>query len=107
MMVLAGDFNSDGKTDVMKFDIPGSDSYETLGLWVGLSDGTKFNTSEWARWRTAKRMKVLAGDFNGDGKTDVMKFDIPGSDSYETLGLWVGLSDGPVQHQRVGQVEHC
>ena len=37
----------------------------------------KFNTSRWATWDTYQEMKVLAGDFNGDGKTDVMKFDVP------------------------------
>jgi hypothetical protein len=38
-------------------------------------------------------MKVLAGDFNGDHRTDVMKFDVPSSGKAQ-LGLWVGLSDG-------------
>ena len=90
--VLAGDFNGDGKTDVMKFDVPSSGTSQS-GLWVGLSDGSKFNTSEWARWDTYQEIKVLAGDFNGDGKTDVMKFDVPSSGTSQS-GLWVGLSDG-------------
>ncbi len=92
MKVLAGDFNGDGKTDVMKFDVVGS-SPNSSGLWVGLSDGTKFNTTQWAAWQTYEGMKVLAGDFNGDGKTDVMKFDVVGSNP-NSSGLWVGLSDG-------------
>jgi len=90
MKAFTGDFNGDGKTDVMKFDVKPS-RLETLGLWVGLSDGTKFNTSQWDSWWTSEQMKVLAGDFNGDGMTDVMKFDVSGN---EKLGLWVGLSDG-------------
>jgi hypothetical protein len=94
MKVLTGDFNGDGKTDVMKFDVAQDGRIAQLGLWVGLSDGTKFNTGEWARWDTYPEMKVLAGDFNGDGKTDVMKFDVAQDGSTSQLGLWVGLSDG-------------
>jgi hypothetical protein len=98
MKVLAGDFNGDGKTDVMKFDVPTTgDAYgKDWGLWVGLSTGTSFSTSEWARWDTHPAMKVLAGDFNGDGKTDVMKFDVPTTgDHYgQDWGVWVGLSTG-------------
>jgi len=96
MKVLAGDFNGDGKTDVMKFDVPPK-GHDRLGLWVGLSNGKQFQTSRWAIWQTDKYMKVLAGDFNGDGKTDVMKFDIP-PEGVEQKGIWVGLSDGTRFH---------
>jgi hypothetical protein len=97
MKVLAGDFNGDGKTDVMKFDVPSSGT-ASLGLWVGLSDGTTFSGSRWATWETYKEMMVLAGDFNGDGKTDVMKFDVNQAGREAPGGLWVGLSDGRQFH---------
>jgi serine/threonine protein kinase len=90
--VLAGDFNGDGRTDVMKIDVPASGTNQQ-GLWVGLSDGTKFDIARWATWDTNSQMKVLAGDFNGDGRTDVMRFDVPAS-GVSPLGLWVGISDG-------------
>jgi hypothetical protein len=94
MKVLTGDFNDDGKTDVMKFDVPTDGSSATRGLWVGLSTGSSFAISKWADWTTYSDMKVLAGDFDGDGKTDVMKFDVPTDGSSATRGLWVGLSTG-------------
>jgi hypothetical protein len=59
------------------------------GLWVGRSDGIKFITNLWTRWTTTPWMEVLVGDFNGDGKTDVMKFDVSSSGSGQN-GLWVG-----------------
>ena len=31
------------------------------GLWVGLSDGAKFNFSRWATWCTPASIKVLTG----------------------------------------------
>ena len=49
-----------------------------------------FDTSQWASWVTSPDMKVLAGDFNGDGRTDVMKFDVGAKQA--PGGLWVGLS---------------
>ena len=94
MKVLVGDFDGDGKDDVMKFDVSaGTTGTQNLGLWVGLSSGNSFLTSKFATWSTYRDMKVLAGDFNGDGKTDVMKFDVPHG-SQSSNGLWVGTSTG-------------
>jgi len=92
MKVLAGDFDGDGDIDVMKIDVPESGTAQG-GLWVGLSDpaNNQFVTSEWARWNTYQWMKVLAGDFDGDGGTDVIKFDVPESGTAQS-GLWVGLA---------------
>ena len=94
MKVLAGDFNGDGKTDVMKFDVADSGWFGDTGLYVGLSTGSRFSTTQWDFWGTNANMKVLAGDFNGDGKTDVMKFDVADSGRFGDAGLYVGLSTG-------------
>jgi hypothetical protein len=90
--MLVGDFNGDQRTDLMKFDV---DPYETGtgGLWVGLSDGVRFNTSQWASWTTSPQMRVFAADVNCDGRTDVAKIDVAGYD-YADLGIWVGVSNG-------------
>src|SRR5205814_684004 len=89
MKVLVGDFNGDGRTDVMKIDVGGGRPGQN-GLWVGLSTGSGFNTTRWATWDTYSAMKVLVGDFNGDGRTDVVKIDVAQRNAER--GLWVGLS---------------
>ncbi|HLU38938.1 MAG TPA: hypothetical protein VK081_06105, partial [Planctomycetota bacterium] len=92
--VLVGDFNGDGKDDVMKADVFPNGSQGTNGLWVGISTGSSFVTTRWADWVTSGQTKLLAGDFDDDGRCDVMKFDVLPDGSLGRNGLWVGLSEG-------------
>jgi hypothetical protein len=72
---VAGDFNGDGKTDIGAFyDYGGSKT----GLWVFTSNGIGFAldlkwNSGFGNWDSG-RAKYVAGDFNGDGKTDIGAF---------------------------------
>ncbi len=91
--VLAGDFDGDGNDDLMRFDVSPPGEADPSGLWVGRSTGGAFVTSQFATWITTTEMKVLSGDFNGDGKDDVMKFDVP-RNGPASRGLWTGLSTG-------------
>lgn len=67
---MAGDFNGDSKTDM-------AGAWNNNGLTsiaVFPSDGTKF--SGWTQWSDRNggwgdTVRWMAGDFNGDGKTDV------------------------------------
>jgi hypothetical protein len=105
MKVLVGDFNGDGRDDVMKFDVPASDT-KIRGLWVGLSNGIRFVTGLWQEWETNSRMKVLAGDFDGDHTTDVMKIDVPAA-ATSARGLWVGRSGRfPFESSLISGVAH-
>jgi len=67
---VTGDFSGDGKTDIgFLFDINGT----SASIQIATSTGSAFNSpSAWytmTGW-TLSTMKPIAGDFNGDGKTD-------------------------------------
>ena len=81
---MVGDFNGDGKDDVIGFG--------HSNVMVGLSTGSDFNFSNWTGMLTfedgftqQERPRML-GDFNGDGKDDIIGF---GDNS-----VIVGLSNG-------------
>jgi uncharacterized delta-60 repeat protein len=81
--VQTGDFDGDGKADVIGRD-------PATGLWwVGLSTGSGFNTTSWGKWSSAVNwVDVKVGDFNGDGKADIAG-RVPGTGQW-----WVSLSTG-------------
>ncbi len=66
---LAGDFNHDGRDDLVALDAAGD-------AWLGTSDGTSFH---WARRHLAFEGKAVTpqaiGDLNGDGRDDVLLLD--------------------------------
>ncbi len=85
---VAGDFNGDGKTDAAAIWNNGGASTVT----VSLSGGAGFTRSHWTTnaggWSDSA--KWMAGDFNGDGKTDLAESRNDGGQ----LSTAVILSDG-------------
>ena len=83
------DFNGDGIDDVA--------GMQSNGDWIVYSNdgGNQFSPSRWMHWATADEVSwldtithqhVMKGDFNGDGREDiVMRID-------ETNSWWVGLA---------------
>src|SRR5205085_12296896 len=65
-----GDFNGDGKADIATFT-RGSLGY----VYVALSNGSSFGAGQlWSNWFCANNELPGVGDFNGDGKADIVTF---------------------------------
>ncbi|MEU4480172.1 RICIN domain-containing protein [Micromonospora sp. NPDC023966] len=85
-----GDFNGDGRADVAVFR-EDPDGY--LRLFLLLSDGTRFTAASQPAWSGTgfhvSHLKVVAGDFNGDGYADLALLQgLAGNQGR----LWVQLS---------------
>jgi VCBS repeat protein len=102
---LVGDFNGDMKDDIITF-VQEEQKYANgtvIGpapVWVALSNGSRFNTSSvWHRFFSLKGEIPLVGDFNGDGKSDIVTF-VQKQQLYANgtpIGpapVWVSLSNG-------------
>lgn len=81
---LVGDFNGDGKDDIVGFS--------NAGALVAISTGSGFSNSYWLAnfgynqgWRVDMHPRLI-GDFNGDGKDDIVGF--------ADAGAYVAISNG-------------
>ena len=92
-VISSGDFNGDGKSDILWQHDDG-----TPGIW--LMNGTDVISTatpgQAAMWSTAWHV-VGAGDFNGDGKSDILWQDDNGS-----AGVWLMNGASVIAHDIVG-----
>ncbi|HSX06478.1 MAG TPA: FG-GAP-like repeat-containing protein [Candidatus Saccharimonadia bacterium] len=91
-----GDFNGDGKQDIAAFYDYGSGETQ-LWVFTGNGDGT-FTPPSAAVWDSGgqwnwNQTKVVTGDFNGDGKSDVAAFYYFGGNETK-LYVFYGSSSG-------------
>ena len=72
MKVLVGDFNGDGRTDIA---LTGEAGWQSIPVAFSNGDGTWTITNQaapgFAVFAQEPNVKVLVGDFNGDGRTDI------------------------------------
>ncbi len=81
----AGDFNGDGRGDVLWRNADG-----TLSNWLGRADGGFTPNDGAALSRVDPQWRVVGvGDFNGDGRSDILWRHADGS-----LSDWLGRPDG-------------
>ncbi|MFE2548229.1 RICIN domain-containing protein [Streptomyces sp. NPDC059355] len=85
-VMATGDFNRDGRTDIAAVTADGN-----LHAFAGRSDGTfEYGRPLWkadGSWNTAT--KIIGGDFNGDGITDIASVWAGGA-----LRMYAGQPDG-------------
>jgi hypothetical protein len=78
-----GDFNGDGRDDILWRNDQG-----TVGIWTGKPDGG-FSINETLRSSPASWRVAGTGDFNGDGRDDILWRNDGGG-----VGTWSGTASG-------------
>ena len=72
--LFVGDFNGDGRDDLLCHDIGSGKK------WLDLADANgQFNGSDWSRdanWCSHATARLFVGDFNGDGRDDMLCHDV-------------------------------
>lgn len=104
---VTGDFNGDGKTDIAGYT--GADGNWHVCYSTGsISINNGFNCS-FMRSHSGGAAQNFSGDFNGDGRTDMMRYaDAPNvgkwrmwlstGTAFTDAGLWEGHSGGPANN---------
>ena len=89
---LVGDYNNDGLDDLTIYD------QENGRLGLALNNGNGFNEIHWQYVKSLDKAnkKLLVGDFNGDGKDEIVMLD-----SYR--GEWWVLSANPMGYFSVSK----
>ncbi len=88
--VALGDFNGDGKPDIVT-----TDTANSLSIWLNKGDGS-FGPPSLAATLSQAQVQVLGGDFNGDGKLD-LGVEVKTEPSTYQFDVVLGNGDGTFQ----------
>jgi hypothetical protein len=88
--VAVGDFDNDGKLDVVVGQENSDQSGWTISLYRGNGDGTFKTPIQSSISSNVALIQLITGDFNGDGNLDLAAYDIYGAD----LGTEILLNNG-------------
>jgi FG-GAP-like repeat/Abnormal spindle-like microcephaly-assoc'd, ASPM-SPD-2-Hydin/FG-GAP repeat len=91
--LCVGDFNGDGKPDLVVGHFFNGD---TLSILPGNGDGTFGSPIFSTVLPTESAIALAAGDFNGDGKLDLIVSE-PGGQNTGPLAVYLGNGDGTLQ----------
>jgi hypothetical protein len=96
LALLAADMNGDTKLDAVFYAYSTSSSSYGISVALGNGDGT-FQTVTSTPLPSGKFGDFVVGDFNGDGKPDVMVTETPYTTSAGAVYLLLGNGDGTLQ----------
>jgi len=101
--ILVSDFNGDGNADIAYCE-NGYNGHKNGKIWImlGNGDGT-FKKPFFVPVETSGGFSFAAGDFNSDGKTDLVA-SYAVSDTQSEFDLFLGNGDGTFQNKRLVQL---
>ncbi|WP_100793535.1 FG-GAP-like repeat-containing protein [Nannocystis exedens] len=92
VQIATGDFDGDGRTDLV---LTGAPDWKSLVLARSRGDGSFAVTTpalgDWHRWAARDNAHLLAGDFDGDGRTDLA---LLGDESADRIAVALSRGDG-------------
>jgi hypothetical protein len=90
-----GDVNGDGKDDIVAFVRDTNTGVGRGDVWVALSNGSGFGARrKWSDWMCIGEEVCAVGDFNNDGKDDIIAFVRDTQTGVGRGDAWVALSTG-------------
>ena len=100
---MVGDFNGDGRSDLICFNKSAVTGDAEGDVYVALSSGSDFGrATKWHDWFSISTEVPLVGDFNGDGRSEIatvvtqgaekgkVYVAAPAADHFETSSVWAG-----------------
>ncbi len=101
--LLIGDFNGDGRDDILRQEIGFADGINGNNASVFFSDGIDFSQTMIPRnsWLPGHLNNLLVGDFDGDGRDDFLRQQL--TDGERTADFWI--SEGTGEFRQIGDFE--